>query len=273
MTPLVSVVVLCHNYGQFLPEAMESALNQDYPELEVLVLDDGSADDSLEVARRYEGRARVLSQENQGLARTCNRGAQEAGGEHFAFLSADDWFEPNYVSELAAALERQPEAAFAYCAARLFGAETGVMPSRPFSAFSLVRGRNYINGSALTRRAAYLDAGGYPEDLGEGAFDDWDFWLTMVEHGYRGTYVPKPLLRWRRHEGGSKNPASRGTTAVETERVRERHPALQQRAASAFYVFDRAVGLADRVFRISRVRPLLAACERLSWRRFSATEQ
>jgi glycosyltransferase involved in cell wall biosynthesis len=271
--PAVSVVVACFNYADCLPESVGSVLEQTLTDFELLIIDDGSTDDSLDVARRYEDRVRVLPQENQGLARTCNRGAREATGELFLFLSADDWLEPSYVSELAAALGRQPEAAFAYCAARLFGAETGVMPSRPFSAFSLVRGRNYINGSALTRRMAYLDAGGYPEDLGEGAFDDWDFWLTMVEHGHRGTYVPKPLLRWRRHEGGSKNPASRGTTEVETERVRQRHPALQQRAASAFYVFDRAVGLADRAFRISRVRPLLAACERLSWRRFSAAEQ
>jgi glycosyltransferase involved in cell wall biosynthesis len=273
MTPLVSLVVLCHDYGRHLPEAIESALAQDYPQLEVLVVDDGSTDDSLEVARRYEPRARVLTQANQGLARTCNRGVREANGELFAFVSADDRLEPTYVSELAAALERQPDAAFAYCAATLFGAESGVMPSRPFSAYSLIRGRNYINGSALTRREAYLDAGGYPEDLPEGAFDDWDFWLTMVERGYRGTYVPKPLLHWRRHEGGSKNPASRGTTAVETARVKQRHPALQRAAGGRFYAFDRAVGLADRMLRISRVPPLLAACERLSWRRFLAAEQ
>jgi glycosyltransferase involved in cell wall biosynthesis len=267
--PLVSIVVLCHNYGRFLSEAVESALAQDYPRLELIVIDDGSTDDSLEVASRYQDRAKVLTQPNQGLARTCNRGASEASGEHFLFLSADDRLEPAYVSELMAALRRTPEASFAYCMARLFGAETGVAPARPFSAFSLVRGRNYINGSALTRRADYLDAGGYPEDLGEGAFDDWDFWLTMVERGHRGTYVPKPLLLWRRHEGGSKNPASRGATEVETERVRERHTALLARAHRLPYAFDRGVGLADRIFRISRITPVLAACERLSWRWFS----
>ena len=272
--PLVSIVVLCHNYGQFLAEAIESALAQDYRSVELIVLDDGSTDDSLDVASRYEERARILTQPNRGLARTCNRGAREAAGEHFVFLSADDRLEPTYVSELHDALERTPEASFAYCAARLFGAESGVAPARPFSAFSLVRGRNYINGSALTRRTDYLDAGGYPEDLPEGSFDDWDFWLTMVERGRRGTYVPKPLLLWRRHEAGSKNPASRGTAEVETARIRERHTGLQ-RAASGFggaaaYAFDRGVGLADRVFRISRVQPLLAACERASWRRFTA---
>ena len=273
MRPLVSIVVLCHNYARFLPEAIESALAQDYPELELLVVDDGSTDDSLEVGRRYEDRARVLTQQNRGLARTCNRGAQEANGELFLFLSADDRLDPRYVSELAAALEREPDAAFAYCAARLFGAESGMMPSRPFSAFSLIRGRNYVNASALTRRAAYLETGGYPEDLGEGAFDDWDFWLTMVEHGYRGTYVPKPLLHWRRHTAGSKNPASRGVAEAETERVKRRHPQLQRAAVGPVYAFDRAVGLADRLFGIARVRPVLTACERISWRRFSASKQ
>jgi glycosyltransferase involved in cell wall biosynthesis len=273
-TPLVSIVVLCHNYGRFLPEAVESALNQDYPNLEVIVIDDGSTDDSLEIASGYGDRVRVLTQENQGLARTCNRGAAEAKGEYFVFLSADDRLEPAYVSQLMQAVEREPEASFAYCSAQLFGAESGVAPARPFSAFSLIRGRNYVNGSALTRRSDYVAAGGYPEDLGEGAFDDWDFWLTMLDRGHRGTYVPQPLLLWRRHAGGSKNPASRGTAEVETARIRTRHSALQQRAGGfrglAAYAFDRLVGLADRLVGISRSKRLLAACERASWRRFSA---
>jgi glycosyltransferase involved in cell wall biosynthesis len=273
---LVSIVVPCHNYARFLPEAVQSALRQDYADVEVIVIDDGSTDDSLAVASRYEGRARVLTQPNQGLAATCNRGAREAAGATLMFLSADDRLEPTYVSELSAALERSPEASFAYCSARLFGAQSGVAPARPFSAFSLIRGRNYINGSALTRRAAYLAADGYPEDLGESGFDDWDFWLTMLELGHRGTYVPKPLLHWRRHEGGSKDPASRGASEVETERVRERHPGLVRRVSGkrglTAYGIDRGVGLADRLLGVSRNERLLRACERASWRRFLATE-
>ena len=275
-TPLISIVVLSHNYARFLAEAIESALLQDYSNLEVIVIDDGSTDDSLEVASRYRERVKVLTQPNQGLARTCNRGAGDATGEYFLFLSADDRLEPTYVSELFDALVRTPEASFAYCAARLFGAESGVAPARPFSAFSLIRGRNYINGSALTRRADYVAAGGYPADLGEGAFDDWDFWLTMLERGHRGTYVPKPLLQWRRHEGGSKNPGSRGTAEVETARVTVRHGELHRRAsgprARAAYAFDRAVGAADRLFRLSRSKRLLGAVEFASWRRFLATK-
>jgi hypothetical protein len=94
----------------------------------------------------------------------------------------------------------------------------------------------------------------------------------MVERGHRGTYVPKPLLLWRRHEGGSKNPASRGEETTETVRIRARHTPLLARAYGLPYAVDRAVGLADRLFGISRSQRLLAACERASWRRFLATE-
>jgi glycosyltransferase involved in cell wall biosynthesis len=269
----VSIVIPCFNYGRFLPEAVVSALGQDYTDLDVVVVDDGSTDDSLEVARGFESRGvRALTHENQGLARTCNRGAEEATGELMLFLSADDRLAPTYVSELLAALEREPEATFAYCSAKLFGTESGVMPSRPFSAFSLVRGLNYINGSALIRRAEYLEAGGFPVDLGEGTFDDWDFWLTMLDRGKRGTYVAKPLLEWRRHDTGSKDPTSRGVAQAETARIRERHSELRRRVsgprATLAYAFDRGVGVADRVFGIARNERLLRACERSSWRRF-----
>ena len=87
--------MLSHDYGRFLPEAIESALAQDHAPLEILVLDDGSTDDSLEIARRYEPRVRVVAQANQGLARACNIGVDEARGEYVVFLSADDcWSRP-----------------------------------------------------------------------------------------------------------------------------------------------------------------------------------
>ena len=96
----------------------------------------------------------------------------------------------------------------------------------------------------------------------------------MLGRGHRGTYVSKPLLRWRRHEGGSRDPASRGAAEVETARIRARHLELQ-RAVSGFggllaYAFDRGVGLADRLIGIARFPRILRACERLSWRLFSS---
>ena len=96
MDPLVSIPILCHDYGRFLPEAIESALAQSYARVEVVVWDDGSTDDTRDVASRYP-EVELVSQENVGLVRTCNRAVTAARGEWFCFLSADDRFEPTYV--------------------------------------------------------------------------------------------------------------------------------------------------------------------------------
>jgi glycosyltransferase involved in cell wall biosynthesis len=270
--PLVTVIVLCHNYGRYLGEAIESALAQTYPNLEVLVMDDGSTDDSLEVAQRYADRVRIISQPNMGMERTANRAVAEARGELFCFLSADDALEPTYVERLAAALERTAEAAYAYCRPMLFGARTGPMRCLPFSAYFLVRRTNFVAGSALTRRADYLAVGGYTEDLGEHAFEDWDLWLRMLERGRRGTYVREPLLRWRRHETGSRNPEQGAREAAARAFIRARHAALRERVGGTrgtiAYTLDLAVAAADLLVGFSRWQPLLRFIERSSWHRY-----
>jgi glycosyltransferase involved in cell wall biosynthesis len=273
-SPLVSIVILCHNYGRFLGEAIESALAQTYSNLEILVLDDGSTDESLEVAARYADQVRILSHPNMGLERTCNRGVQEARGEYFTFLSADDIFEPTYVEELAEALRRTPDASFAYCRMRRFGAQTGLMRCFPYSAYILALRTNYVNGSALTRRADYLAVGGLSEELADYALEDWDFWLKLLEEGKRGTYVRTPLLRWRRHEQGSRNPESEVRLAGSLEMIRERHRRLRETVSDApgrtQYVFDLGVAVLDLALGLSRSARFVRFVERRSWNRFAS---
>jgi glycosyltransferase involved in cell wall biosynthesis len=269
--PLVTIVIPCHNYGRFLSEAVESALAQTYPEVEIVVIDDGSIDDSLEVARRYADRVRVLSQENAGMERTCNRGVEEASGEYVVILSADDRIEPAYVEQLHAALAATPDASYAYSSARLFGSEDRLARSRPFSAFLLARGPNYVNGSALVRRSDYLEVGGYSE-LGEIAYEDWDLWLKLAGRGRRGTYVARPLLHWRRHGNGSRNPEERAAIGRSEAAVRARHPELLAAATgvrgSLNALLDRLAVAADGLLGIARHRRLLRLVERRSWRSF-----
>lgn len=258
---LVTLVVVSYNYAPFLREALESAVAQTYRPLEILVADDGSTDGSVEIAGGFD--VELHAHENYGLARNCNDAVERSRGEYVTFLSADDRFEPTYVEELMRALEAAG-ASFAYSDMRLFGAESRVKRSRTFSAVTLVNGGNYVNGSALTSRADYLDAGGYAEDLDDIGYEDWDFWLRMIERGRRGTYLPRPLLHWRRHERGSRNP----DLAPDVERVepliRRRHPEL----------FERCRGRRDPILapigqpplaRSARVRRL---AEEVSWRYF-----
>jgi len=260
--PLVSIPILCHNYGRFLAEAIQSALAQTYSKVEVTVWDDGSTDSTAEVAARYVPDVRVVAQENAGIAHACNRAVEAARGEWFAFLSADDRFEPTYVEELLAAIERSRGASFAYSDARLFGAASGVQRARLFDPFALVRG-NFVNGCALTRRADFLALGGYDPALDEHGYEDWDFWLRMLASGRRGTHVAKPLLHWRRHENGSRNP-TRDEDARVAALVRGRHAELVERLDPG----ERrplAYRLASdpRLLRFARLRPY---AERALWR-------
>jgi glycosyltransferase involved in cell wall biosynthesis len=271
--PLVTVIVVCHNYGRYLAEAIDSALAQTYSPLEVLVIDDGSSDDSVAVASRYADRIRLLTQANVGLERTVNRAVAAATGTLFCLLSADDAYAPTYVATLVSALHARNGADFAFSRARFFGARAGLTRTFPFSAYHVARRLNYVNGCALTRREDFLEVGGYSEDLGDLALEDWDFWLKMIEAGKRGTYVPQPLLRWRRHEGGSRNPEAEETLARSIAAIRDRHARLRRtlsdRRGNLAYGFDLAVAAIDLGVGFSRVEPILCAVERWSWRRFS----
>jgi GT2 family glycosyltransferase len=268
--PLVSIVIPSHDYGQFLGEAIESALGQTHPRCEVIVVDDGSTDDSRAVAARYGDRITLFTQGDEGVESAVNRGVSEASGEYVARLDADDVLEPTYVEEHLAALRRSPDAAYAYCPARQFGARTGVTRCFPFSAYIMARRTNYVHGSALLARSDFLGAGGY-ESLGAHANEDWDFWLRLLESGKRGTFVHAPLLRWRRHGGGSRNPeGERLERSIAV--LHERHSALMDAVsgprATIAYWLDLATAVADLVVGFSRSPRVVRYVERRSWRRF-----
>ena len=195
MTPLVSIVIANFNYGRFLGEAIESALAQTHPRLEVLVVDDGSTDDSRDVAARYS--VRLLEQENAGVARARNRGANEARGELVVFLDADDVLEPSFVERCWSALATAPaDVAYAYTQMQLFGDEDAVFASREFHGPELLR-NNFVPVTCLLRRDVFLAAGGF--DPRFRAYEDWELWLRLFARGHRGVLVPEPLLRYRRH--------------------------------------------------------------------------
>src|SRR5438309_4900890 len=92
--PLVSVVVPNYNYGRYVREAVDSVLGQTYPAVEVIVVDDGSSDDSLSVLQSYGSKIKLVVQPNGGVHKARNRGIEESKGEFVAFLDADDVWEP-----------------------------------------------------------------------------------------------------------------------------------------------------------------------------------
>jgi glycosyltransferase involved in cell wall biosynthesis len=115
--PLVSILIPCYNAASYLAETLESALAQTWPSCEIIVVDDGSTDGSLDVARKFEGRGvRVFTQSNAGAAAARNRALRESRGEFLQYLDADDLISPAKVERQLALLAARPANTLATCA-------------------------------------------------------------------------------------------------------------------------------------------------------------
>jgi glycosyltransferase involved in cell wall biosynthesis len=246
--PLVSVVIPCFNYGRFLGEAIESALGQTHQPIEVIVVNDGSIDDTELVAGRYP--VTLINQPNSGVCVAANAGFAAARGEFVLRLDADDRLAETYVEVTLSALVAHPGTHFAYSAVEYFGSETGSYPIEAYSAETLTE-RNYVHASALMRRSAFEDVGGYDLGMRTSRYEDWDLWLRFAERGLRGVMVPLPLLHYRRHPAASRGTLSlRSFRAVMREvrlasQLQDNHPDLFASRA----LLGRLSRLPGRVFR------------------------
>ncbi|MCL6636251.1 MAG: glycosyltransferase family 2 protein, partial [Peptococcaceae bacterium] len=198
--PLAAVVIPCYNYGEFLPDAVGSALDQTLGNIEVIVVDDGSDDPhTLRVLAEIEagGRARVIRQPNKGLPAARNTGIRATAARYIVCLDADDLIEPTYLEKAVMVLERRPDYGLAYPLVRLFGDVEGIWPAEPLDPPRLLM-YNHIPVAAAFRREAWEKAGGYDEGMRLG-YEDWDFWLKLAGAGYGGYLIREPLFKHRRH--------------------------------------------------------------------------
>ncbi|MHB8643783.1 MAG: glycosyltransferase family 2 protein [Gaiellaceae bacterium] len=201
----VSIVTPSYNQAQFLEETIESVLAQDYPDLEYVVVDDGSTDGSFDIARRYDSRLhKLVVQENAGQVAAINHGFRHTDGELLGWLNSDDVLLPGAVSAVVEELEKDPEALLVY-GDNVFIDEAGTRIPRerasaegaPFDPVTMVRRcKNWIPqpGSLFTRRAleiAPLDERGY-------YFFDFEFAIRLGAVG-AVKYVPILLAGYRLH--------------------------------------------------------------------------
>jgi hypothetical protein len=191
--PLISVVIPAYQHGPELPRSLDSIFAQTIKDLEVIVVNDGSTDDTEERVKPYLDRIRYIAQENRGGNAARNRGAAEATGEFIIFYDADIAMRPDGLELMVDALRRHPEAAYAYSSFAL-----GFKKFRLFDFDAeLLKKRNYIHCTSLIRRSCFL---GFDEQVRR--LQDWDLWLTMLENGDRGVFVDEVLFKCLPHHGG-----------------------------------------------------------------------
>lgn len=180
----VSVIIPCYNQGHFLAEAIESVLSQDYPETEVIVVNDGSHDNTSEVAGKFPG-VICINQQNQGLSTARNNGFKKSAGEYIIFLDSDDKLPENAIMKGLEVLLVSPDAAFAYGRLRRIdvngnGQSTRQEPESRENYYHDFLQRNYIPtpGMVIFRRSALKQYGLFNPKFSESA--DYDIYLRMT---------------------------------------------------------------------------------------------
>ncbi|MDQ2686928.1 MAG: glycosyltransferase, partial [Armatimonadota bacterium] len=197
--PLVSIIVPCYKQAHLLTETMESVLAQTYAHWEVIIVNDGSPDDTQTVAERFiaahpDRQIRLITKPNGGLPAARNTGIAEVRGEFILPLDADDTLRPTFLEKTVAALQADPAADYAFTFLQFFGTRHDIWQCGPFTPEEL-QTANRVPYCALMRRPMVEALGGYGEGIA--AYEDWDFWLRATALGHRGTRVPEPLFCYR----------------------------------------------------------------------------
>lgn len=202
--PKVSIITPSYNQGRFLEDSILSVLEQGYPNLEYIIVDGGSKDESLEIIKKYQDRlAWWVSEKDKGHADALNKGFSHANGEILAWLNSDDIYFPGAVSEAISVLVSRPEVGMVYGDADLIddsGADVGKFASKQTGYRQMLRGSVHIPQATTFFRADLWRQVG-PLDLTLFFSFDYDFWVKLAKVSDL-LYVPKRWAKFRIHEAG-----------------------------------------------------------------------
>src|SRR5205085_1259882 len=201
-TSKVSICCISYNHARFLPAALDSALNQTYPNIEIIVVDDGSKDESLSIANQYAQRhpekIRVYTHPdhaNRGISLTANLAFEKSTGDFWQGLPSDDVLYPEKIERQVRYLQRHRNIGWVYSYADYIDAAGNLLPGRfghditgsPNPLQRLLIGNSIPGMSVLARRDCIKQIGGHRDDL---LYSDWGFWVRLAAHARVG-FMPE----------------------------------------------------------------------------------
>lgn len=253
-TPLVSVVVPVYNMEAFLPETLDSILASDYPNFEVVVVDDGSKDASYRIACDYakkDQRVRAYTQPNGGACAARNQAVRLAKGEFILPVDADNLIEPGLIADSVKEILKDPSVKVVAPRADFFGERTGEWKLPPFSLHLLAR-KNIMDTCALYRKVEWERAGGYCESII--AREDWEFWIAVLKDGGKVVRLPEIGLHYR-IRNVSKRVTDRSLKRHVVKTLNARHPEFFERELGGPLRYRRSWSvLLNRIYRLFHPR-------------------
>ena len=206
------MIIRCHQQGRYLREAVESVNAQTCRPQLIVVIDDGSTDETADVLAALGDNpvpiATVVRSPARGAVASLNDGIGAAQAcDLVCALDADDRLSPRFLELTSAALHADPTAGLAYGEVRAFGVETWVEPASAFELDHLLVG-NYVPVTALLRRQVYEQVGPFDERFARIGFEDWEFWTRAAAVGVAGVAVDGCWLEYRRTAAGTRNTMS-----------------------------------------------------------------
>ncbi len=198
---LVSVVIPCYNYGEHIEEAIASVLSQTYPHIEIIVVNDGSEDNTEEIVKalinQNPSKIKFISQKNQGVCVARNNGISNANGSYIFPFDADDVMDPEMVEVCYNALIDN-NADIVHAGYRRIGAMGGENIGKPLSDNNFL----YIapfGAVALLKQEVWKKTGGYKTNM-QNSHEDWELWVNAYKLGFKIHHVPQILFSYRKYE-------------------------------------------------------------------------
>lgn len=243
--PFVSVVVPYYNLGEFVEEAVESALASEEVQLELLIVNDGTTDPaSLEVLERIRSgedpRVRILDIPNGGLANARNVGAKNANGELVCFLDADDRVHPDFIRRAVEVFRRWDNVHMVYSWVRFFGESRGIWHAWPFDLPYLLC-HNLLIPIVVVRRESFLRHGKNKSHIIYG-LEDYESWISMAEAGCGGVAIPETLVEYRIRETSMFRVIDNDKKLYLYDLIAEEHPELFKEYGKELFGLQNANG-------------------------------
>ncbi|MCN4144544.1 MAG: glycosyltransferase family 2 protein [Thiohalomonas sp.] len=196
---IISVVIPCYNQAEFLDETVQSLLEQSYKELEIIIVNDGSTDNSRELIyhwnEKYPDKIRLIEQENRGLSEARNSGIRAASGNYLFLLDADDKLHKTMISKCMNAIAEH-DADIIYADYQRFGETDRVQTTGDKVELYALQYANVTGATALYKKEVWEKTGGYKQNM-HGGYEDWEFWLNASKRGFKFYHISEVLFYYR----------------------------------------------------------------------------